>query len=301
MILLARMDLRATSAPATSVAPCMKQSGSLRDPILDLHHNLLERALALGERAARDATASFVVEGVRFVCSALSAGWPMERIFVSRRLLTSGAGKKAIKQAAQLGIPITYISPACFRHISHARRASGLLAIASQQWADLSQLSRARAPALWLGVRHLQTTGNLGTIIRTAEATCAAGVVLLGKTLDPFDAASVRASMGAQFHVPMVRTTHAALREAQAVRVLGTSASAPHAVWETELCTPGATVVLLGHERHGLTDEERAMSEALIGIPMGGKMSSLNAGVAASLVLYEAWRQRACLPQARIN
>ena len=121
-----------------------------------------------------------------------------------------------------------------------------------------------------------------------------AGLVCLGSTLDPWSPDAVRASMGAALGVGLMRATHGSLARAARgapTRIVGASAHATTPLWACDLAsTP--TVVLIGHERHGLTDEEVAMCDELVTIPMRGEVSSLNAGVAAGLVLYEAMRQR---------
>jgi len=168
------------------------------------------------------------------------------------------------------------------------------MAVVRQQWVSDEELSEGSAGAVWLGIRHLRTPGNLGMLVRTAEALEVGGVVCLGKTLDPYDPACVRASMGSILGMRFIRTTHRGLASRRELRpelrITGLDVAGSVPLWSAQL--EGPLVVMLGHERHGLTDEERELCDELVTIPMGGMVGSLNAGVAASVAMYEVWRRR---------
>ena len=256
---------------------------------------------ALRERAARDATGLVPVEGVRQLLTAYQAGKTFHAIVHAPILQRNGDARRAIKALRAAGVPVQAVSPEAFRRVSTARHASGVGAIVRQKWTSPERLSGSPGPGspggpeLWIGARHLRSDGNLGTILRTIDATRAAGLICLGATLDPFAPDVVRASMGAIMSVGLMRTTHSELGRVTRggpTRVLGASAHGERALWECDLSTR-PTVVLIGHERHGLTEEEAELCDELVTIPMQGAVSSINAGVAASLVLYEAMRQRA--------
>jgi TrmH family RNA methyltransferase len=261
--------------------------------VSSVQHPLLSLALQLRSRPHRDHHKLVFVEGVRFVLAAEQAGCSFHSLITSPRLLRSGAARRSLARLQGLGVPQVRITAEAFRQISGARRASGIAAIVRQRWTPLSQVSDRSGP-MWLALRRIDAPGNLGTLLRTAEATRTPGVILLGSRVDPFDPDVVRASMGAVFRLAFVRTTHRALdlwrRRRKSWRLVGATAHGAQIFWRCDLSRP--TVLLLGHERSGLTEEERALCDATLCIPMGGRLSSLNVGVAASVLLYEALRQR---------
>ena len=279
-----------------------KQNKATRSPSIvhDPNSKLAELVLALRTRETREHRGLCFIEGIRFVLSAERAGTPFHSVIISTKLLKSSAGKKCVERLRERDVPIHLVSANLFRQLSTAKRACGLSAIieTSIQRIESHEFCaphrRGVSAPLWIGARHLNSAGNLGTLLRTAEAVTASGVICFGNTRDPYDPASIRASMGALFHLDIVRTTHGALRRWRAkfpdLAILGASVQGSLPCWEADLTRP--TILMLGNERSGLTEEEEAMCDALVSIPMGGAISSLNAGVAASVMLYEAWRQR---------
>lgn len=261
----------------------------------DPNSKLAELVLALRSRETRETRGLCFIEGIRFVLSAEAAGTSFHSVIISTKLLKSGAGKRCVERLRARDVPIRAVSANLFRQLSLAKRACGLAAIIAPKSHRIEEVEIGPRE-LWIGARHLNSPGNLGTLMRTAEAVTASGVICFGNTLDPFDQAAIRASMGAIFHLDIIRTTHGALRKWRqrhpALSILGASVEGTLPCWEADLTGP--TILMLGNERSGLTDEEVELCDALVSIPMGGEISSLNAGVAASVMLYEAWRQRSC-------
>jgi tRNA G18 (ribose-2'-O)-methylase SpoU len=143
------------------------------------------------------------------------------------------------------------------------------------------------------------TPGNIGTLIRSADAFGASGVIITGHAADPYDPKAVRASTGSLFAVPVVRAPgHAEViewitairRSGIDVRVIGADEHGAHDVSEWDLTGP--TVLLVGNETHGLSSGWRQGCDEMVRIPITGAASSLNAAAAATVVLYEATRQR---------
>ena len=151
---------------------------------------------------------------------------------------------------------------------------------------------------LLVALGGIQDPGNLGTIIRSAEAFTARGVLVGEKTVSPFNPKVVRASAGSIFREPVVRVkladTVATLKQA-GVRVLATSSHKGKPLQEAKFSGP--CVIVIGNEGAGLAPEILAKADELITIPHSERVESLNAGIAASIILYEAARQRAGLPQ----
>ncbi len=145
--------------------------------------------------------------------------------------------------------------------------------------------------ACWMAVGQIRTPGNLGTLIRTAHAAGAAGFFFLGDSADVFHPMAVRASMGAIFGLPLVRTSVTSLcrwTQEHGVQVIGASPDGDVVFNRTRY---GALVMLMtGEERRGLTAEQRALCNQLVRIPMRHNLDSVNAAVAGSLLLYEVLR-----------
>jgi TrmH family RNA methyltransferase len=143
----------------------------------------------------------------------------------------------------------------------------------------------------WMAVGQIRTTGNLGTLMRTACAAGADGFFFLGDGADAFHPQAVRASMGAIFGLPLVRTNATHLRrwtQKHGIEVIGAS---PDGDVSFNRATYGARVMLMiGEERRGLTAEQRTLCDQLVRIPMQDNLDSLNAAVAGSLLLYEVLR-----------
>jgi RNA methyltransferase, TrmH family len=151
--------------------------------------------------------------------------------------------------------------------------------------------------ALFVALHSAGNPGNVGTIIRTASAAGAGGVILIGPSADPHDPAAVKASMGALFTVPVATATSAPeflawAREA-GVRVAATSARASVTCWDADLQPPIA--VLLGSEGSGLPEDVLEAADLRVAIPMTGTAESINLSVAAGILIYEV-RRRTGLP-----
>jgi TrmH family RNA methyltransferase len=150
------------------------------------------------------------------------------------------------------------------------------------------------APALVLAATALQDPGNAGAIIRSAAAAGATGVVLDEQSADPWSWKALRASMGSAFHVPVVRGPALAALIADwrnaGLRIVATVPRGGTSIYDVDFRAPVA--VLLGGEGSGLPDEMASAADVRVSIPMHGAIESLNAAVAAAVVLYEARRQR---------
>jgi RNA methyltransferase, TrmH family len=139
----------------------------------------------------------------------------------------------------------------------------------------------------------VRSPGNLGTLIRTSEAVGGAGFIFLGKRVDPFAPDVVRASMGAIFHQKFVRTTFNSLApwiHRHHFHVVGASPDGATDLHQFDY--PRSTLLFLGEERQGLTEQQRDLCQYLVRIPMVGMADSLNLAVAGSLLMYEVYRSR---------
>jgi len=254
---------------------------------------LVKRVRLLADRKHRRREAAFVVQGIQPVWQAVEAGAGIEALIVAPDLMRHPGAVSMVAAQEAAGVRVARLSGELFGRITDRDGPSGLAAIvAMPSVRSLGEL-RVSSGSLFAALDSVGNPGNLGTIIRTASAVGAAGVILLGPAADPYDPAAVKASMGALFTVPVVALPSA--REfldwarADGVRVAATSARASVSCWDADLSLPLA--VLLGSEGAGLPDELLDAADVRVAIPMTGTAESLNLAVAAGILLYEARRR----------
>jgi TrmH family RNA methyltransferase len=206
-----------------------------------------------------------------------------------------------VARQEERGIRVARVSADLFTRIADRDAPSGLAAIVRARPRPLAGLTVA-AGSLFVALHETGNPGNLGTIIRTASAAGAAGVILIGPTTDPYDPAAVKASMGALFDVPVARAATAQefldWAAGQGVTVAAASARGDGSCWDVEFPLPLA--ILLGSEGNGLPAAlldriGQAGGGLHVRIPMVGTAESLNLAVAAGILLYEV-RHRTGLP-----
>jgi TrmH family RNA methyltransferase len=249
-------------------------------------------------RKEREASGLFFAEGIRVVAEAVELGAGIETLVVARGLLTSEFGAGLIEEQVEKGVPCLELSAEVFRSLSLKDNPQGLGAVVRQRWGKLDEIA-LREDSRWVVLDGVQDPGNLGTILRTSDASGSDGVILVGKTTDPYDPTSVRASTGAVFSQGLVRASFDELadwKRRRGVTLVGTSGAAPVDYRAVTYETPA--VILMGSEREGLSEDQQAACDLLVKIPMVGRSDSLNLAVATGLVLYEVFVQ---CRQARVG
>jgi RNA methyltransferase, TrmH family len=260
----------------------------------------LARARRLNrDRAFRDASRLFFIEGVRNFVQVSDNRFELVTILYSEKLLTAPLARKLVRQARRDGVPTLNLTPEQFRQISYAERASGIAAIVKQRWTKLAQIS-PQTGLCWVVLETVRSAGNLGTLIRTSAAVGGAGLILLGKQIDPFDPDVMRASMSGIFSQQFVRTSFDRFGDWLRQHDCQAIGASPDGVTDLhQFDYPRLTVLFLGEERQGLTPQQRDLCHHLVRIPMVGEADSLNLGVAGSLFLYEVYRQNAVFQLAK--
>jgi len=244
------------------------------------------------DRRYRDQHRLFFIEGVRNFVEAIDHKFPIETLLYSEKLLTAPLARKFVRQLKRAGVPFARVSPEAFRSISRAERASGIAAILHQRIQTLEQIQPDRFPC-WTVLSQVQSLGNFGTLLRTSAAIGAAGFILLGPHIDPYEPVVVRSTMGALFKQTLVRTDIERFRHwIQTHRIAVIGASPDGVVDYDRVRYTRPTVLLLGNERSGLTDEQRSLCQQIVRIPMVGEVDSLNLAVAGSLLLYAVFRSK---------
>ena len=247
-------------------------------------------ALALREnRRQRARQGRFIVEGVRSIDAAVANRWTIDSLWFARdRRLSRWAEGLLEGGVARTNVEL---EPQLMEELSAKDETSELVAVVEIPPDDLDRIPR-REDALLVVLDRPQNPGNLGSIVRSADALGADGVVLAGHAADVYEPQTIRASQGALFAVPVVRVESPAEVEPRlaAVRVVGTSAHAGDSVDAIDLREP--TALVLGNETKGLSWAWRERADTLVRIPQRGSASSLNLAAAAAVLLYEANRQR---------
>jgi TrmH family RNA methyltransferase len=262
------------------------------DPISSATNPLAKRIRALADRRARRREQAFVVEGVAPVWQAVEAGAGLEVLVVCPELLgrSPAAGMVAEQHAA--GVPVVTFTRELFTRISDRDGPSGLAAVVRAPDSSQQQL-RVHRRGFFVAAHEMANPGNLGTLIRTAEALGADGVLLVGDGADPLSPQAVKASMGSLFHLPVVHLPDLegffAWATTAGVRTVTSSAKASTPLADADLTRPLA--LLLGAERTGLPADALARGDVDVRIPMTGRATSFNVAVAAGILMYEVARR----------
>ena len=252
----------------------------------------IKALVRLRSRRERDREGRFLIEGFRELTRALDAGVAIEALYTSPDLYLGHNEPALVERAAEAGAGVTLVSEAAFRKASYRDRPEGLLAVARQFPTGLDRIDLSGAP-LVLVAEGIEKPGNLGTMLRTADAAGASGVVVADPTTDPFNPNVVRASLGTLFTVPIAVADSpdaiAAFRGA-GVAILAATPDGTVAHHAVDLTV--AVAIAVGSEQYGLTEAWLDAADARIVIPMPGSVDSLNAAMAAGVLLFEAVRQR---------
>ncbi len=257
---------------------------------------VVKRVRLLADRRHRRQESAFVVQGIQPVWQAVEAGADVEVLIVAPDLLRHAGAVDMVARREAAGVRVARLSAELFGRIADRDAPSGLAAIVRSGPLALADL-QAGAGAVFAALHEVANPGNLGTIVRTASAAGASGIILIGPSADPFDPAAVKASMGALFTVPVVPAASAAefldWAAARDLTTVATSGRASVSCWDADLRPPLA--LLLGSEGTGLPADLLAAADLTVAIPMTGTAESLNLAVAAGILLFEV-RRRTGLP-----
>lgn len=237
---------------------------------------------------ARNEAGLFAVEGVRMAME-LPRG-RTERLYVSESFLKNPDGQRLLEEFPGYET----VTDAVFSAMSDTQTPQGVLALVKQYEYSLSDILKEGRPAQLMVLENIQDPGNLGTIIRAGEGAGITGVIMSRDTVDIYNPKVIRATMGSVFRVPFFYTDNI-METAGELKEKGIRLFAAHLHgrnnYEEEDYT-GNTGFLIGNEGNGLTEELSGLADTWIKIPMAGKVESLNAAIAASVLMFEAARQR---------
>ena len=260
--------------------------------LTSLQNPKVKRAFALRDRRERDREGVTILEGYRELTRAHAAGIPIRETFYCREMFVGENNDTLLDTLRNAGSAIYECSANVLRKIAYRERPEGLIAIAEMKRKGLDEIP-ARPDGLYLVAETIEKPGNLGSILRSADAVGATAVIVCNKQTDIFNPNVIRASTGAIFSMPLAETTS---EEALAwLRKLGikTLAATPHThLYHTDVDMKQGVAIVVGAEQYGLSDYWMNSADLQVLIPMLGKMDSLNVATAATILLYEAARQR---------
>ena len=259
--------------------------------ITSLQNERVKLIRSLEMRKVRRETGLFVAEGASVLMTAREAGWVPRMLVFLAGSAQAGVARELLTWAEAAGAECLEVSPAVLAKLAAKDNPQTMPGVFEQRWAAEPAAERLAQDALWLALEAIRDPGNLGTIIRTADAVAAAGVILVGTSCDPHSHEAVRASMGSIFNVPLVRMSaerFLALVAAWEGDVVGTHLSGREDFRAVRYRAP--TLLAMGSEGPGLSAELAAACSRLVKIPMAGSLDSLNLAVATALMLYEIRR-----------
>lgn len=253
----------------------------------------IKRIRGLALRKKREEEGVFVAEGLRHVMEAIEAGWPISTLVYQADVAARPKVSEAIRATRAGGGLCLEVTQDVLAKMTKRDNPQTVVGVLPQRWRRLEDI---RPGTLWIALETVRDPGNLGTILRTADAVAADGVMLIGETCDPYSQESVRASMGSVVRVPLARCTAEAFlawRREWPGLVVGTHLSGDADYRQVAYDPP--VLLVMGNEQAGLTEPMAAACDRLVKIPMAGGADSLNLSVATAVMLFEIARGRLVL------
>ena len=260
--------------------------------ITSLKNPLIKEIKSLYKRKGRAASKSFIIEGIKIIEEAVNNGYELKKIVYCDRFLKTKDGLDFFKIIENMN-NLVYVPDNIFKEISDTENPQGILAISKFTFRNLSELDKKENLFL-LFLDELQDPGNMGTIIRPADAFNIEGIILTEGCVDPYNTKVVRATMGSIFRLPLYYISNGIeeltnLKD-RGMKVYSTSLEGSLPIYDVDYNS--GVILVIGNESKGVSDEVFSLSDSLIKIPMPGMAESLNAGVAASIIMYEGLKQR---------
>jgi len=271
--------------------------------ITSLRSPRVKAARQLAKRAFRQRARSFLAEGPQSVGAALESGAEITELFVTAPAASRHGG--LVAAAARRGAPVHQVSGEVMAELAQTVTPQGLLAVCrfidiplNQLTSQLTSRLAAARPGLVVILANVRDPGNAGTVLRTADAAGADGVVFAGASVDPYNGKCVRAAAGSLFHLPVVAgapldAAVSALRGA-GLAILAADGGGPARLDDPALAArlAGPAAWLFGNEAWGLPADLLALADEAVAVPIYGQAESLNLAAAAAVCLYASAREQ---------
>jgi TrmH family RNA methyltransferase len=269
-----------------------------RGLISSVQNQRIKDALKLRDRRQRDKQQRIIIDGGRELLRAIEGDIAVAEVFLCQALVHGADSRRALELVEQSSADVWEVTEAVFEKLTYGDRGDGLIAVGAIRARSLDQLVTPPG-ALVAVLEGIEKPGNVGAILRSADAAGVAAVLVADPRTDLYNPNCIRASMGTVFTLPVAVTTSGEARQwlqqrgfrVHAARVDG-------AIDYTAVDFTGATAIVLGSEAEGLSDAWSGDGIKAIRLPMLGKADSLNVSVTAAVLFYEALRQRGAPPTA---
>jgi TrmH family RNA methyltransferase len=254
--------------------------------ITSTQNRRIVEARKLAQRKHREDQGRFLVDGLQLLHMALDAGIQPVEVFYTESLLTGSEGPALLQRFRRTNADLVPVSGHVMAALSERETPQGIIAAFALFNPSPDDL-RLTGQELVIILDRLQDPGNVGTLIRTADAAGAAAVILIEPCVDIFDPKTVRASMGSLFNLPVIMMSDVPrlFEWLHGVGLRPVGADLAQGSWDEETVSGGAALVL-GNEARGLSDDIRAHIDGWIRLPMVGKAESLNVAVAGGILMY---------------
>jgi RNA methyltransferase, TrmH family len=273
------------------ILPLMQQAYP-NNPLSSRDNITVKFLRSLSDPKRRKKEQAFLIEGVKMVEEALRDNLGVKTV-VATPSLTQHHGKGVLKLSENKGIGIVWVTDRLMDILAESKTPQPIMAVVQMKQITEELLLKHKARLIVIA-HELQDPGNLGTIIRTAEAVGASGIAITANTVDPFNAKAVRASMNSILRLPIVPVgdfaTFVRKCRQSGFQTVATALNGEKAHFAVDLTKP--TAVIVGREGSGLPQAIMADIDLRVRIPMAETIDSLNVATAAAVVLYEAMRQR---------
>ena len=237
-------------------------------------------------------TGYFIIEGIKIIKEALDYDYELKNIIFSHQLRGTAEGQEFFREIENFKNLIC-LPDKIFNEISDTENPQGIMGLAKINYKDIGQIEN-KGSSFFIYLDQVQDPGNIGTIIRTGDGFNIDGIIITEGTVDPYNPKVVRATMGSIFRIPIYYSDGGLkdlnILKEKGFKLLSTSLYNSQSLFDAQL--KESLVITIGNESKGVSQEILQASDGLISIPMPGGAESLNAGVAASIIMYEAMRQK---------
>lgn len=256
-------------------------------------NQVIKEIKALKEKKYRDQKGLYFIEGIRFIEEAIKEREVISKVLISDKLTDVKGGSEMLKQLENAHCCNVYTIPnKIYMEVTDTENPQGILAVLSKKSVSIESVYDNKN--FFVVLDSIQDPGNMGTIIRTADAAGATAVIVSKGCVDVYNPKVLRSTMGSMFHIPIcycedVIETLQSLKD-KGVRLCAAHLSGSKSYFDLDY--KDNIGIIVGNEANGISDSVAAISNELVKIPMEGKSESLNASVAAGLLMYEVLRCR---------
>lgn len=265
----------------------------MNEMITSSSNTVIKEIKSLHRKKDRWIKKSFFVEGIRAIEESIFSNAKISYIVYSDMLFHIKGGEELFNKINTGIHKVIYISDELFYEVSDTEKPQGILAVVEYDLKTIDDIISEKDNFLIL-LDRVQDPGNMGTIIRTADAFGSNGIIVTEGCVDIFNPKTIRSTMGSIFHIPLLyyKSANEAIRDLRdkGITVITTSLDAKEYCFNVDFKKDFALII--GNEASGVSNEVIDDSDLLIKIPMPGDAESLNAAIASSVIMYEVLRQR---------